>query len=334
MLKTKHLDNFFWRFSNLSLSLSYNRSFSIMDHNNNKTPSSSSTITIPPPPKRSSNVFALFVRDCFKRFPTEMPVKERFARAGQEWRQMTPEQKEHYQKMSTEEFVKYKSAMNEYLGTLNDEELAQFKRIKKDQIKTKNRQRIKSKLRELNYPKRSVSSYIFYIRDHLKQEYPDGKYPPVKSPEHLEKVRKWSQNWHQLSPEERKPFDEQAEVDRKRYFEELEQWKHELAKPENEEKFRQLERLSKKMEVANMSEERAELRAKRQRRLTAKIIKKRLMKKAANHLKAKKKAKSAAAKKKSASKAKKSTTAHLNHHRQRKQQKKLVITTTSINDHN
>lgn len=142
MLKTKHLDNFLWRFSNLSLSLSYNRSFSISSslffpaassgsQQQQQTPSSSSTITIPPPPKRSSNVFALFVRDCFKRFPTEMPVKERFARAGQEWRQMTPEQKEHYQKMSTEEFVKYKSAMNEYLGTLNDEELAQFKRIKK-----------------------------------------------------------------------------------------------------------------------------------------------------------------------------------------------------------
>ncbi|KAH9491175.1 hypothetical protein DERF_015907 [Dermatophagoides farinae] len=314
MFKSKHLD-LFWRFSNLSLSSSSsssssnNRSFSISSSLFFPTTTESQRqppTTIPPPPKRSSNVFALFVRDCFKRFPSDMPVRERFSRAGQEWRQMTAEQKEHYQKMSTEEFVKYKSAMNEYLGTLNEEEMAQFKKMKKDQIKTKNRQRIKSKLRELNYPKRSVSSYIFYIRDHLKQEYPDGKYPPVKSPEHLQKVKQWSQHWHQLTSEERKPFEEQAEADRKRYFEELEQWKHELAKPENEEKFRQLERLSKKMEVANLSEERAELHTKRQRRVAAKIIKKRLMKKA-NELKTKKKAKSVAAKKKTASKAKKST---------------------------
>ncbi|OTF78405.1 hypothetical protein BLA29_011267, partial [Euroglyphus maynei] len=86
--------------------------------------------------------------------------------------------------------------------------------------------------------------------------------------------------------------------------EELEQWKHELAKPENEEKFRQLERLSKKLEVANMSEQRIELRNKRQRRVAAKVIKNRLLKKAASQLKAKKKAKLTAAKKKSKSKSK------------------------------
>lgn len=121
-------------FSKLSIALNNN-------NNNNRIlnyiryfsvdSSSSSLSSIPDPPKRSSNVFALFVRDCFKRLPSDMSVKEKFVQAGQEWRQLSPEEKEHYQKMGTEEFVKYKTALNSYLESLSPEEMVQFEQKKR-----------------------------------------------------------------------------------------------------------------------------------------------------------------------------------------------------------
>lgn len=147
------------------------------------------------------------------------------------------------------------------------------------------------KLRELNYPKRGLSAYIFFIRDKKREDYPDGNYPPVRSLEHFKSVKKWSQQWHELTMQQRQPYNELAENDRKRYFYELEHWKMELAKPENEEKFKQLERLSKKMMVANLSPEKTKTRERKQRKIAAKIIRKRLMKNAAAEAKIKVKAK-------------------------------------------
>lgn len=76
-----------------------------------------------------------------------------------------------------------------------------------------------------------------------------------------------------MNLDERKPFAEEAEADRKRYYEALEQWKHDLAKPENTENLLQLERMSRKIENANKSEEEVK---KKQRKVAGKIIRKRL----------------------------------------------------------
>lgn len=76
-----------------------------------------------------------------------------------------------------------------------------------------------------------------------------------------------------MNLDERKPFAEEAEADRKRYYEALEQWKHDLAKPENTENLLQLERMSRKIENANKSEEEVK---KKQKKVAGKIIRKRL----------------------------------------------------------
>lgn len=107
----------------------------------------------------------------------------------------------------------------------------------------------------------------------MRKEYPDGNYPPVKTPEHIRSIGIWSQRWRAMNLDERKPFAEEAEADRKRYYEALEQWKHDLAKPENTENLLQLERMSRKIENANKSEEEVK---KKQRKVAGKIIRKRL----------------------------------------------------------
>lgn len=86
-------------------------------------------IAIPTPPKRSLNVFALFIKDQFKKYPSDMPVKEKFVKAGQDWRSLTVEEKEVYKKMTTENFVQYRKDMTAYYESLSPEALTQYKQL-------------------------------------------------------------------------------------------------------------------------------------------------------------------------------------------------------------
>ena len=166
-----------------------------------------------------------------------------------------------------------------------------FFKYLQEKVKDVTRTRIKLKLRKLKYPKRPLSSYIFFIRSQLREKHPDGVFPPVKSPEHIRSMGIWSQRWRAMNDDDRKPFAEQAEDDRKRYFEQLEEWKRNLAQPENEQDLMILERMSRKIENANKSEKEVK---EKQRKVAARVIKMRMEKKTA----AEKKALAAAKKKK------------------------------------
>ncbi|KAJ6225242.1 hypothetical protein RDWZM_003787 [Blomia tropicalis] len=241
--------------------------------------------SLPVPPKRSPNVFALFVKNSFKDMPADLPVKQKFIRAAEEWRELSENQKEEYKKQMTEGLVQYKKQMADYLDSLSPQELDDFKKQRKEKIKDKTRQRIKGQLRKLNYPKRPLSSYIFFLREKLHQEYPDGKYPPVKTPEHIRFIGIWSQRWRAMNIDERKPFAALAEKDRLRYFEELEKWKQDLAKPENEENLVILERLSKRIGTINKVDD----EMKKKKKKASKVVGTRKLAKAKKSTKAKSK---------------------------------------------
>lgn len=82
-------------------------------------------------PKRTPNVFALFVKDSFKKMPSDLPFKERFQRAAQEWRSLSDDQKGEYKKKMTEVFVRYREDMASYLESLSPEQLAELKKLRK-----------------------------------------------------------------------------------------------------------------------------------------------------------------------------------------------------------
>lgn len=90
--------------------------------------SSSSGSTLPSPPKRSLNVFAIFVKDRFKLMPSDMPIKEKFVKVGEEWRSLPVEQKEHYKKQMADGFVQYRQEMANYIESLSPEQLVEYKK--------------------------------------------------------------------------------------------------------------------------------------------------------------------------------------------------------------
>lgn len=135
----------------------------------------------------------------------------------------------------------------------------------------------------------------------MRKLYPDGKFPQVRSQEHINAVSGLSKQWRALSPEGRQPFDEMSENDRRRFHDELEQWKLQLAKPENEMALAKLERLSNKVvhlnklsSPATVKQEEVKRQRQRQRSIARAVAKK--AKAAAKAEKAKAKKKAAAAK--------------------------------------
>lgn len=126
---------------------------------------------------------------------------------------------------------------------------------------------------------------MFFLKDQFEKQYPDGKYPAVGTPEHIRQIGIWGQQWKNISKIDRRPYDQLAEGDRERYFDELEKWKHDLAKPENESDLHNLERLSKKIEQltrktsAVQAEKEKKLRDLKKKRAIVKALAKRAKRK-------------------------------------------------------
>ena len=83
------------------------------------------------PPKRAPNVFALFVKNSFKKMPSDMALKEKFVRAAEEWRALSDAEKEEYKKEMTDGLVRYRQEMSAYLEKLSPEEMVEFKKMRK-----------------------------------------------------------------------------------------------------------------------------------------------------------------------------------------------------------
>lgn len=83
------------------------------------------------PPKRAPNVFALYVKSAFKRMPADMPLKEKFVKAAEEWRVLSNEQKDEYKKEMTDGLVRYRQDMAAFLNSMSPEALTEFKKLRK-----------------------------------------------------------------------------------------------------------------------------------------------------------------------------------------------------------
>lgn len=101
----------------------------------NDTSSSKASSLLDAAPKRTPNVFALFVKDSFQKMPSDMPFKERFTRAAEEWRSLSDDQKDEYKKKMTEVFVRYRQDMAAYLESLSPEQIAELKKLRKVYLK-------------------------------------------------------------------------------------------------------------------------------------------------------------------------------------------------------
>jgi len=80
----------------------------------------------------------------------------------------------------------------------------------------KAKRKTKKKKKDPNAPKRPTSAYFYYagdVRPGIREENPDMKITEVMS--------QIGAQWRELSDEDKKPYEEQAAQDRKRYEKEM-----------------------------------------------------------------------------------------------------------------
>lgn len=85
----------------------------------------------------------------------------------------------------------------------------------------------KRKVKDPNKPKRSTSAYFYFLADCRKEAAKLGK-PPTKIAEF---TKESSEKWRGLSPEGKKPYEQSAAKDKKRYDEEMALYKGKTVDP-------------------------------------------------------------------------------------------------------
>jgi len=83
----------------------------------------------------------------------------------------------------------------------------------------------------------------------MLKQFPDSKFPPVKSTEYHRITKDIAELWKNLNAQEKNSYIQKNEELKKRYHGELDEWKREMKKPENESKLKELEKLLHKMET-------------------------------------------------------------------------------------
>jgi hypothetical protein len=156
----------------------------------------------PDAPKAAVNSFILFCRDNrdkIKEKNPEMKAIDITKKLAEMWKDLEDEEKKEYQEKSKEDKERYVRELEDY------EPKEGFKNPKKSPSPKKP-----------SSPKRSLSSYIFFCND--KREEIKKNNPEMKTTEIMAEMGKL---WKVLSDKKKKPYEDKAAEDKKRYEEEM-----------------------------------------------------------------------------------------------------------------
>lgn len=150
----------------------------------------------PDAPKRGKSSYIYFCvekREEIKNANPDMSATEIIKELGRVWREDTSENdKARYAKMSSEDKLRYEDAMKDYTPNI-----------------------VPSNEKKQSGPKRGLSSYIFFCKEHrekLKKDKPDLTTKEITA--ELGKL------WRELTDNEREPYNKLAETDKVRYEQE------------------------------------------------------------------------------------------------------------------
>mmetsp|Transcript_3130 Transcript_3130/g.9594 ORF Transcript_3130/g.9594 Transcript_3130/m.9594 type:complete len:200 (+) Transcript_3130:143-742(+) len=149
-------------------------------------------------PKRALTPFMYFSKVRRPQVTEENPnikFAEVGKRLGEEWKALDEEARKPYIELAEQDKERHKKEMANY------EPSAEFSGTKR---------------RDPNRPKRAISAYLCFCREYresVKAEFPD------KQMTDIQKVL--GERWNQTTDEEKIPFNQQAQADRRRYDDEM-----------------------------------------------------------------------------------------------------------------
>ncbi|KAG1153481.1 hypothetical protein G6F37_010321 [Rhizopus arrhizus] len=168
--------------------------------------------------KRPPNAYLLFNRDMRRKLlesNPKMTVAEISKEIGDSWKKLTDDQREHYTNQASiikeERLKKYPDYTQK--PTPRQE---QSKNNKKRNGQKDPRGRKKKRNKHPFGPKHPMSAYLHYLADvypKVSQNFPGSTVGPIS--------KSISATWHAMSPEQRQPWTEKAELDKARYAREM-----------------------------------------------------------------------------------------------------------------
>ncbi|KAM4524478.1 transcription factor A, mitochondrial isoform 2-T2 [Odontesthes bonariensis] len=193
------------------------------------------------PPKRPLNGYMRYVmqqKPVETRQNPEIKSVEIIRKIAQQWRMMSPEQKQPFQEASLQAREEFKVVFQRYQAQLTPAQLQQQAMEKRQRLAKRKAIRKKRELTSLGKPKRPRSPFNIFMSEHFEEA--RGATTPAKMKSLLE-------DWRNLFSHQKQVYTQLAEDDKIRYKNEMKSWEDHMVEIGREDLIREQTLSNKKM---------------------------------------------------------------------------------------
>ncbi|KAF7648404.1 hypothetical protein LDENG_00157480 [Lucifuga dentata] len=170
------------------------------------------------PPKRPLNGYMRFVLQqqpvMIKQHPEIKPV-DIIRKIAQQWRTLSPEQKQPFEEASVQAREQFKVELQRYQAQLTPAQLQQQAQEKRQRTAKRKAIRRKRELNSLGKPKRPRSPFNIYMSEHFEE---------ARGVSTQAKMKSLLESWRNLLSHQRQVYTQLAEDDKIRYKNEMKSW--------------------------------------------------------------------------------------------------------------
>ncbi|XP_028263747.1 transcription factor A, mitochondrial [Parambassis ranga] len=180
------------------------------------------TSLVSSPPKRPLNGYMRYVQQqkplVVKQNPDIKSV-DVIRKIAQQWRMLTPEQKQPFQDASLRAREQYKGDLQRYQAQLSPAQLEQQAQEKRQRLAKRKAIRKKRELSSLGKPKRPRTAFNIFMSEHFEEA--RGANVPAK-------MKSLMDNWRNLFSHQKQVYMQLAEDDKIRYKNEMKSWEEHM----------------------------------------------------------------------------------------------------------
>ncbi|XP_056627221.1 transcription factor A, mitochondrial [Triplophysa dalaica] len=192
------------------------------------------------PPKRPLTAYMKFMQEMQPTFVRQNPgIKnvDIVRKIAQQWRGLTPEQKQPFQEVSLAAREQYKLALQEYKAQLTPAQSAAIAEERKQKLAKRKAIRRKKELNSLGKPKRPRSGFNIFMAEHFEE---------ARGSTMQGKMKSLTDDWKRLNIPQKQIYTQLAEDDKVRYKNEIKSWEEHMTEIGREDLVRRKERRSLK----------------------------------------------------------------------------------------
>ncbi|KAM6896917.1 transcription factor A, mitochondrial [Xenentodon cancila] len=191
------------------------------------------------PPKRPLNGYMRYLlqqKPIVKKENPEIKAVDMIRKLAQQWRMLSPEQKQPFQEASLQERERFKLELQKYQAQLTPDQLQQQTVEKRQRMAKRKAIRKKRELNNLGKPKRPRSPFNIFMSEHFEE---------ARGTTTQAKMKSLLEDWRNLFSHQKKVYTQLAEDDKIRYKNEMKSWEEHMVEIGREDLIREKSRATK-----------------------------------------------------------------------------------------